>query len=403
MLGFFVDFLQVISRGQTNHRFILGQCSISSVDMRTQILSILEHLIGCDTQNPPREISPSHPIFETIERELPEGFSTKMTDFGNGSVTLFSRRGMPRLLFNVHVDTVPCGEGWQTDPLVATVKGNRVYGRGVCDIKGAAAALISAAKNCDSDFAILFSSDEEAGDSLCVKSFCESLFHEDFDMAVVAEPTECQAVLEHRGYVSACGRFTATAGHSSQTELLTQSATHRAVQWSAEALGSVETFEQIQLMGQSACFNLGTIQGGTKDNVIADHCEVTWSMRLPPMIDDSEIRGELLRTESHDAQWHITCYGPGCPASQTHRELAKSFCRALNISEGAPVDFWTEAAIFSHAGLPAIVLGPGHITQAHTIDEWVSIQQLEQAAAAYQKLAECTHHWQGPPSLPQES
>ena len=50
--------------------------------------------------------------------------------------------------------------------------------------------------------------------------------------------------------------------------------------------------------------------------------------------------------------------------------------------------FWTEASLFSEAGLDAIVCGPGHIEQAHTIDEWVALDQLEAAAENYRAMIE---------------
>ena len=52
------------------------------------------------------------------------------------------------------------------------------------------------------------------------------------------------------------------------------------------------------------------------------------------------------------------------------------------------VDFWTEASLFSRAGLTALVFGPGDIAQAHTADEWVALAQLATAASHYQRLLE---------------
>ncbi len=51
-----------------------------------------------------------------------------------------------------------------------------------------------------------------------------------------------------------------------------------------------------------------------------------------------------------------------------------------------PVNFWTEASLFAQAGIPAIVLGPGNIAQAHVVDEWVSLEQLQRALEIYTKL-----------------
>jgi acetylornithine deacetylase len=55
----------------------------------------------------------------------------------------------------------------------------------------------------------------------------------------------------------------------------------------------------------------------------------------------------------------------------------------MGFDPGEPVDFWTEAALFSKAGLPALVLGPGNINQAHVADEWVDLDQLSMAHNLY--------------------
>ena len=361
--------------------------------MIESVKKILADLIACDTQNPPRDIAADHPIFGIIQSHLPNSFESQLDDHGQGAVTLLVKRGNPKLLFNVHLDTVPCGDGWTTNPLKLTIESGRAIGRGACDIKGAAAALIAAANQCEADFAILFSTDEEAGDSRCIKAFCETDHAKDYSIVVVAEPTECQAILEHRGFLSAEGAFSGVAGHSSRPDLLAKSANHAAVRWGNAALQFIEQYEIEKLDGRTACFNLGRIDGGTKDNVTADHCRVAWSMRLPPMTDDREIRNQLMDSTAYDVSWKVTCSGPTLPQSQTQQELAQSFAQTMNLSVGNPVDFWTEAALFSHAGLPAIVLGPGNIAQAHTVQEWVALEQLEQAAKIYQELATNNHRW----------
>lgn len=66
------------------------------------------------------------------------------------------------------------------------------------------------------------------------------------------------------------------------------------------------------------------------------------------------------------------------------------FCEAVRATSelkvGAPVAFWTEAALFSEAGLPVLVLGPGDIAQAHTTDEWVAIDELNRAYDLYRVM-----------------
>jgi acetylornithine deacetylase len=65
---------------------------------------------------------------------------------------------------------------------------------------------------------------------------------------------------------------------------------------------------------------------------------------------------------------------------------ATALAADLGLPVGEPVDFWTEAALFSEAGLDAIVFGPGDIAQAHTAGEWVSLADLAAALAAYERI-----------------
>jgi acetylornithine deacetylase len=58
------------------------------------------------------------------------------------------------------------------------------------------------------------------------------------------------------------------------------------------------------------------------------------------------------------------------------------------LPKGSAVDFWTEAALFSAAGLPALVLGPGSITQAHVTNEWLALSQLDRAYDLYRNVVQ---------------
>jgi acetylornithine deacetylase len=78
--------------------------------------------------------------------------------------------------------------------------------------------------------------------------------------------------------------------------------------------------------------------------------------------------------------------GHPLPASGRNDDAARAFCLKHGLDSGDPVDFWTEASLFSRAGLPAMVLGPGHISQAHVADEWVELEQLSTAYDLYSKV-----------------
>lgn len=107
-------------------------------------LNHLEQLVSFDTRNPPRAIG-TDGIFSYVTAHLP-GFHLETTDHGAGAVSLYAVRGAPKILFNVHLDTVPDSPAWSADPHVMRRTADRVIGLGVCDIKGAAAALLAAVR-----------------------------------------------------------------------------------------------------------------------------------------------------------------------------------------------------------------------------------------------------------------
>lgn len=350
-----------------------------------RILAHLGPLLADDSQNPPRRISSRSPMFEYVRGVLPDDFEVTVTDHGAGHVTLLAVRGAPELLFNCHMDTVPVGEGWSVPPLALTVRDGRAWGRGSCDIKGAAAALLAVAESTSAPMALLLTSDEEGAGGCCVQRFLNSEAARPFRVAVVCEPTGNRAVLSHRGFLSVKGHFKGLAGHSSELRALQDSAIHAAARWMSAALAYCQSEAEA---GRATCFNVGRIDGGLKSNVIADECFLHYSARLAPGADNDAFVAALsgLENAATQARWEVPFSGPPLPAAGRGSDGARAFAAAHGLTITEQVDFWTEASLFSAAGLDAVVLGPGHIEQAHTVDEWVALDQLATAAEQYRRI-----------------
>ncbi|MBY6204359.1 acetylornithine deacetylase [Halomonas denitrificans] len=362
----------------------------SGIGNRSDLEAILGHLavlIADDSQNPPRAITADSPMYAHVRDALPDGFEVETVDHGDGHVSLHARRGEPRVLFNCHLDTVPVGEGWSVPPLELTVRDGRAWGRGSCDIKGAAAALLRVARTTEAPMALLFTSDEEGAGGCCVKNFIGAGGAEGYATAVVCEPTGNRAVLAHRGYLSVKGRFSGVAGHSSEFRALEDSAVHAAGRWMASALARCRAEADA---GRPTCFNIGTVSGGIKSNVIADRCDLHWSARLAPGGDNEALFDEVagLAGAQERAEWQIPFSGPPLPAAGKTTDGARAFADRHGLAITESVDFWTEASLFSAAGLDALVCGPGHIEQAHIVDEWVELDQLDAAYSNYRALVE---------------
>lgn len=139
---------------------------------QASIFKHLERLVAFDSQNPPRAFDQASELitYPVLILEA-AGFQVSVTDFGDGHINMYAKRGQPAVLFNCHLDTVPIGEGWSHPPLSLTLKDGRAYGRGVCDIKGAAAALLALAQTTTADMAVLLSTDEEGAGS-CLARRC---------------------------------------------------------------------------------------------------------------------------------------------------------------------------------------------------------------------------------------
>ena len=371
--------------------------------METLLEATLEHLralVAFDTRNPPRAIG-TDGIFGYLRAHL-AGFELTVTDFGAGAVALHAVRGQPRLLFNVHLDTVPDSPAWTADPHVLRVEAGRATGLGACDIKGAAAALLAVAQATDGPLALLFSTDEEANDARCIAGFLRDFpaYAPDACSAryagvVVAEPTRGEAVLAHRGIQSVLMRFAGSAGHASGEQKPADSALHQAMRWGAAALDFVAAQSHERFGGLTGLrFNIGRVDGGIKANVIAPSAELRFGFRpLPTMHPDLLLERFRALGEVPPVHFEETFRGSSLPAGDTagaevRRLAARDLADELEIPVGNAVDFWTEAALFSAAGYTAFVYGPGDIAQAHSADEWVALDQLQRYAQTIHRIVD---------------
>lgn len=376
-----------------------GNSGPGSQSLLDATIAHLRALVAFDTRNPPRAID-SGGIFDYLRAQL-AGFELTLTDHGAGAVSLLAVRGTPRLLFNVHLDTVPDSPHWSASPFELRLDGEHAVGLGACDIKGAAAAMLAVAQAGDGDCAFLFSTDEEANDARCVPAFVAA--HAPgpgpaFEAAIVAEPTQGLAVLAHRGIQSVSMQFAGRAGHASGEQRAADSALHQAVRWGARALDLVEAEAHQRFGGLTGLrFNLGRLEGGIKANVIAPQAALRFGFRpLPSM--DPDVLLERFRdlADPAPAAFAETFRGPSLPAgdvdrAEARRLLARDLADELELPIGNAVDFWTEAALFSAAGYTTFVFGPGDIAQAHSADEWVALEQLADYAVHLQRIIDRGH------------
>jgi acetylornithine deacetylase len=157
------------------------------------------------------------------------------------------------------------------------------------------------------------------------------------------------------------------------------------MRWGANALALVEGEAHARFGGLTGLrFNIGKVEGGIKANVVAPDADVRFGFRPLPSQDIDALHQRFGACAAAGAleRYEETFRGPSLPGgdvalAEERRLQARDLADELQLPIGNAVDFWTEASLFSRAGLTALVYGPGDIAQAHAADEWVALEQLQ--------------------------
>lgn len=306
-----------------------------------------------------------------------------------------ARFGTPRLLVNAHIDTVPANTGWSGDPWSPRVSDGRITGLGACDTKGAIAAILAALDEVrPHDTMVLFSGDEEHG-NVAMRAIVAKGLLSGLTRAIVCEPTGLRAGVRHRGIFSFEATVTSEGGHSSRADFV------RSPLAVLSRLGvALDDWARARRQTGPAgfpgvCLNLAKLDGGVAFNVIPARATLCASVRPPPGADVDAMQAEISAVAAKAAPEASLRFLMANAPFQT-RDLA-GFAPFLGEAAEHPIDlgFWTEAAMLAQAGVDAVVFGPGHIEAAHSPDEWVSIDELNQARDTFVRAFRATQDGHG--------
>jgi acetylornithine deacetylase len=317
-------------------------------------------------------------------------------------VARFEAGGARRtLLLEVHQDTVPV-DNMTIDPYGAKVEGGRLYGRGACDIKGGMAAFLTAfarlvrERPAGAMNVTLACTVDEEHTFLGVTRLVEAGLRA--DLAVVAEPTALQIVNAHKGAVR---WHVTTPGRSCHSSAPEQGV--NAIYRMGRVLVGVEHFAE-WLRGSRAdpvlgppTLSVGRIEGGSSVNTVPDSCRIEIDRRLIPGERPEDAPGQLeaflRRQEPIGFPFTSTPPWMRMPAlaPDASAELVALLGGVLDEVIGGhmvtPVPYGTDASSIAAAGVPAVVFGPGDIARAHTCDEWVPLEEVQQAGEVIYRLA----------------
>ncbi|HEX7709090.1 MAG TPA: M20/M25/M40 family metallo-hydrolase [Thermoanaerobaculia bacterium] len=305
-------------------------------------------------------------VGELLERELRRiGFSVERHAVTDERFNLLARAGgVPRVVFNTHIDTVP--------PWFASSEDDEfVYGRGACDTKGIIAAMLVAGERLIErgirDFACLFVVGEET-DSIGARSANEAFADLGSEYVVVGEPTESHFARASKGALTCTVRFEGVAGHSAYPERGDSAITHlvaaiteiNAADWgSHEILGATTV-------------NVGVVRGGQKPNIIAAEAECEMIFRLVTTPEEVQQRLESIVALHRGT---VTAARGNPPQFMT-------------VPEGEPsavVSFNTDVPWLGNLGKP-LLFGPGSILDAHGVNERIRKADLFAAIDTYERL-----------------
>ncbi|MCA9247784.1 MAG: M20 family metallopeptidase [Planctomycetales bacterium] len=315
-----------------------------------------------------------------------------------------------RLLFEAHQDTVPV-DGMTIPPFEPQIRNGRIYGRGACDVKGGMAAMIAAVLRLSElpsaqrpTVVLACTINEEHGfTGASALARCIAAAQRPFDTLpdgiIVAEPTSLQVVAAHKGAVRWRCHTHGIAVHSSRPQL-----GDNAIYRMTRVVQAIEQFHE-RLTAQDACdplcgraaVSVTTIHGGISVNTVPAQCTIEIDRRLIP--------GEVPREAYHAlVQWIATATDG---AVSVEHELPYSESMGLAYDESRPfaarlatmasdhsgvseivgAPYGTDASALAPCGAPTVVFGPGSIEQAHTENEWISLEQLETATEIYYRFA----------------
>lgn len=362
-------------------------------------LEIFEALMAQDTINPPgNEKRGALCLKEIFDRE---GIPCEVQDLGNNRANFIASfgEGDKILEYSGHLDVVPCVGNWQHTAIGTTEEGELIYGRGACDMKGGVAAMCSAAISMFRDktplngqIRLTFVADEEDA-NLGMHAFLDS--HKAATYTILGEPTDLHVAIAHRGV----GRYYIDLlGHACHAAL--RSTEETAVAKAARAVMAIEDLnKQLESMTHdvlpSPSIVVTMVQGYEKDNVVPGKVRLLVDFRVLPGMTEPQTR--KLVQDALDAHgivgFELTkhFFMPGGEVAQVHPFVSACVEQAekLNERKEAPQAFGAscEQCFLVEAGSATVIIGPGSLDQAHTVDEFVEKAQLLRAAKLYREIA----------------
>jgi acetylornithine deacetylase len=279
---------------------------------------------------------------------------------GRGNVWA-SRGGTAGVTLSTHLDTVP-------PYYPPRLEGTRLYGRGSCDAKGIAAAMLAAADRLalagEARVDVLLVVGEEKGsDGARAANHLPATSR----YLVNGEPTESKLASGAKGSLRVTVRTAGREAHSAYAHL-----GRSAIEPLMDLLPTLRSLAlpADPVLGDTT-YNIGVIRGGTEANIVPAHAEAEIMFRL--VGDVEPVKQQLTTWAAGRAELE---WGSHIPAQRFH---------TIEGFEVAPVAYTSDIPLLSRWGTP-LLFGPGSIHVAHTPDEYVQVDELRASVDAYERI-----------------
>lgn len=318
------------------------------------------------------------------EATLADAFSAQLAAAGfdvqrAGNNLWFSiGQGAPHLLLNSHIDTVPAADGWTHEPFQPTWEGERLYGLGSNDAGGsvvamtlAAEALKAQADQFDGKVTFAFTAEEETGGN-GIATILDKLGS--IDAALVGEPTGLNACVAQRGLFILKITAQGVAGHVAHADN-SVNAIHMAARDINRLAGM--TFPSHSVLGQSRA-QVTQIKGGKQRNQVPESCEYFVDIRTTPNLDHDELAATIADELESEVAVHSKRYHPKATPKDSAIRAAVVAAGAKDCIGSSTTSDWAFLG-----DIPAVKIGPGDTHRSHTADEYLELNELNEAVDFY--------------------
>jgi len=366
------------------------------------VIDIAKELIAFDTSGPPTKEQPCAQWIKDFLDDLGIDAELQVVDKDRANVIGKIGRGKgPGLVLSGHIDVVLAGHPdlWKvTGPFEPVVSNGRLYGRGACDMKGPDACVLQAVKELAKEkyrrqLSVVFTAGEDTGGWYVSKVINEKKITPDDAMyGVIPEPSMMDIIPVHKGSGGAEILISGRAAHSSKPELGIN-ANQKAADFLIALRGLQSKLNETRhpLLGPTTV-ECTMMTGGFKANIIPDQARLTLNFRLIPEHRDPTVSRKwfedmiaALSLKDQEFKAELTSHRASEPLDVPLDSRIVAILRDILGSRVVGAPYYTEAVNYTRAGIPTVICGPGSIDQAHTPDEYVTLEQLDLGVSTFKE------------------